>query len=305
MRKAFVGALVEAAERDERIWLLTGDLGYSVLEPFAGRFPGRFLNMGVAEQNMIGVASGLSASGKVVFAYSIANFSTMRCLEQIRNDVCHHGLDVKIVAVGGGFTYGSAGYTHHGVEDIAVMRAMPGIAVVAPGDDHEAALAAGCAAATRGPFYLRLGGRENSVHRTRPDFRLGKAICLRDGSDITLICTGGGLAPSMEAAEIKASEGVSVRVLSMHTVKPLDAEAVLAAAVETRALFTVEDHIVSGGLGGAVSEVLAEMDGGGAKLRRIGIADAVSSLTGSMDFLMERNNLSAKRIAEALTFRGP
>src|SRR5437763_8640674 len=158
------------AEEDERIWLLSGDLGYSVLESFVQKFPGRFVNVGVAEQNMIGVAAGLAMSGHVVFTYSIANFPVMRCLEQIRNDVCYHNLNVKIVAVGGGLAYGPAGYTHHALEYLAVMRAMTGMTVLAPGDPVETRLATKALADRQGPCYLRLGkAGEPLVHRQQPE----------------------------------------------------------------------------------------------------------------------------------------
>src|SRR5437763_8263703 len=158
------------AEEDERIWLLSGDLRYSVLERFAQKYPERFINVCVAEQNMMGVAAGLAMSGKTVFTYSIANFPVMRCLEQIRNDVCYHNLNVKIVAVGGGLAYGPAGYTHHALEDLAVMRAMPGMTVLAPGDPVEARLATTALADRQGPCYLRLGkAGEPLVHRQQPE----------------------------------------------------------------------------------------------------------------------------------------
>src|SRR5437667_4581521 len=157
MRSAFFDTLVRLAEDDERITLVVGDLGFGVIEPFARRFPDRFLNAGVAEQNMTGIGAGMALSGKVVFTYSIANFPTLRCLEQVRNDVCYHAADVKIVAVGGGFAYGSLGMTHHATEDLALMRALPGMVVVAPGDPIEVELATRAVVEHRGPCYLRLG----------------------------------------------------------------------------------------------------------------------------------------------------
>jgi len=190
MRTAFIETLCELAEQDERIWLLTGDLGYSVLEQFAERFPDRFVNVGVAEQNMTGVAAGLALCGKIVFTYSIANFPTLRCLEQIRNDVCHHNLNVKIVAVGGGLAYGAQGYTHHAIEDLAVMLALPNMTVIAPGDSVEVRLATRAIVDWPGPCYLRLGrAGERIVHQTEPEFQIGKAIVLQQGSDVTLIST--------------------------------------------------------------------------------------------------------------------
>src|SRR6266403_2240554 len=194
MRGAFFGALTELAERDERIHLVVGDLGFGAVEPFASRFPDRFLNAGVAEQNMTGVAAGLALCGKVVFTYSIGNFPTLRCLEQIRNDVCYHQANVKIVAVGGGLAYGSLGMTHHATEDLAILRSLPGLKVVAPGDPVETRLAVRALVADPSPCYLRLGrAGEPALHAGDIDFAIGRAITVREGSDATLISTGGML----------------------------------------------------------------------------------------------------------------
>jgi transketolase len=169
MRTAFIKALTDLAETDNRIWLVTGDLGFSVLEEFASRFPDRYLNVGVAEQNMTGVAAGLAMSGKIVFTYSIANFPTLRCLEQVRNDVCYHNANVKIVAVGGGLAYGAQGYTHHAIEDLAILRALPNIRVIAPGDPAETRAAVMAIVNTPGPCYLRLGkAGEPSFPKAKP-----------------------------------------------------------------------------------------------------------------------------------------
>jgi len=259
MRIAFIETVYELAEQDDRIWLLTGDLGFSVLERFARRFPKRYVNMGVAEQNMTGVASGLAFEGKTVFTYSIANFPVMRCMEQIRNDVCYHNLSVKIVAVGGGVAYGAAGYTHHAVEDLAVMRALPNMTVLAPGDPVEARLATRAVVDLDGPCYLRLGkGGEPVVHETAPAFQIGKALVVREGSDVTIISTGGILGEVMTAANQLAPQ-IQARVLSMPTVKPLDDGAIIRAANQTKLLVTVEEHSSVGGLGNAVAQVLSMM----------------------------------------------
>lgn len=258
MRTTFIQTLIELAEQDDTIWLLCGDLGYSVLEPFAARFSDRYLNVGVSEQNMIGVAAGLALCGKQVFCYSIANFPIMRCLEQIRNDVCYHNLSVRIVAVGGGLAYGAAGYTHHAVEDIGIMRILPNMTVLAPGDPVETALAVRAVVRHQGPCYLRLGkANEPIVHGTTPDFEIGKAILIRPGQDVTLISTGGTLSMTVEAAERLGERGCSARVLSMPTVKPLDLDAVNLAAAETKGIVTVEEH-TRGGLGSEVAEHLAQ-----------------------------------------------
>ncbi|PYM76947.1 MAG: transketolase, partial [Candidatus Rokuibacteriota bacterium] len=182
MRAAFFKTLLDLAERDERIHLVVGDLGFGVVEPFARRFPDRFLNAGVAEQNMTGVAAGLALCGKVVFTYSIGNFSTIRCLEQIRNDICYHRADVKIVSVGGGFAYGPLGMTHHALEDLAIMRVLPGMTVVAPGDPFEVEQATRAIVGQPGPCYLRLGrAGEPRIHRPGVVFELGRAIRVREG----------------------------------------------------------------------------------------------------------------------------
>src|SRR6185437_7546990 len=173
MRDAFFDALVELAEHDDRVHLVVGDLGFGVTKTFAQRFPRRFLNAGVAEQNMTGVAAGLALSGKVVFTYSIANFPVMRCLEQIRNDVCYHTLNVKIVAVGGGMAYGTAGCSHYALEDLAVLQALPNMTVIAPGDPVEVAWATRAIVAQPGPCYLRLGkAGEKRLHEGSPEFRV-------------------------------------------------------------------------------------------------------------------------------------
>ncbi len=310
MRTAFRDALLEVARHDPRVWLINGDLGFSVLEPFREEFPERFLNAGVAEQNMTGVAAGLALCGKVVFTYSICNFATLRCLEQIRNDVCYHHADVKVVSVGGGLAYGTQGYTHMGVEDLAVLRTLPGMTVVAPGDPVEAGLATRAVANLPGPCYLRLGkAGEPRVHTEIPDFHIGRAIRVREGSDLTLISTGGMLKAVVEAAELLTTRGVTARVLSMHTLKPLDVNAVLQAASETGCVLTVEEHLATGGLGGAVAEVLLD-HGQAPRFRRLALPETVAALTGKQSDLLRVYGLDAEGIAgsalevAALT-RGP
>ena len=301
MRTAFIQTLIEQARVDKRIFLLVGDLGYSVVEPFRQEFPDRFINIGVAEQNMTGIATGLAISGKVVFTYSIANFPTLRCLEQIRNDVCYHNTNVKIVAVGGGFAYGAHGMTHHATEDLAIMRALPNMTVIAPGDPVEAALATRAIIEWPGPCYLRLGkAQEPVVHKTSPNFRIGKAIVVRKGGDVTLITTGGILFNTAQAAEQLARQGIQARLLSMPTLKPLDSEAVLAAAQQTKAIITVEEHSLIGGLGSAVAEVLAELGNSHTTLRRMGIKNEFCQQVGSQEYLRGVYGLSVDGIIEVV-----
>src|SRR5437867_521792 len=209
MRTAFIKELFELAKQDDRIVLVVGDLGFGVVTPFMEQLPKQFLNAGVAEQNMTGIAAGLALSGKIALTYSIANFPTLRCLEHVRNDVCYHNANVKIVSVGGGFTYGAMGATHHAVEDIAVMRSLPNLVVVAPGDPVEARAATRAVIAYPGPCYLRLGkAGEPVVHQTPVEFELGKAIRMREGKDVTLISTGGILLNAVRAANLLAKEGI-------------------------------------------------------------------------------------------------
>lgn len=301
MRTAFIKELFELAKQDERIVLIVGDLGFGVVTPFIEQLPRQFLNAGVAEQNMTAMAAGMALSGKIAFTYSIANFPTMRCLEHVRNDVCYHHANVKIVSVGGGFTYGAMGATHHALEDLAVMRAMPGLMVVAPGDPVEARAATRAVTAYPGPCYLRLGkAGEPVVHQTAIEFALGKAIRMRDGRDATLISTGGILQNTVRAAERLAKEGIETRVLSMHTLKPLDTEAVLAAARETRAIFTVEEHSILGGMGSAVAELLAEAEGPKVVFKRIGVPPGFSPHIGSQEYMQECHGLTDEGIAKSV-----
>jgi len=300
LRGAFFKTLVELAERDDRIYLVVADIGFGVVEPFANKFPERFLNVGVAEQNLTSIAAGIAISGKIVFTYSIANFPILRCLEQIRNDVCYHKANVKIVSVGGGYSYGPLGMTHHATEDIAILRALPEMAVVAPGDPIEVRAATRAIVEHQGPCYLRLGrAGEPTLHDPVIDFRLGKAIQVRDGDAITIISTGALLQNAIRVADKLAARGIQARVLSMHTIKPLDEDAILAAARETRAIVTLEEHSIIGGLGGAVAECLAEA-GSSVPFKRLGLPSAFSSNVGSQEYLRSQSNLSPDGILNAL-----
>jgi transketolase len=298
MRTAFIEELVRLAEQDERIWLVCGDLGYSVLEAFGDRFPRRYLNAGVAEQNMTGIAAGLALMGKTVFTYSIANFPVMRCLEQIRNDVCYHNLNVKIVAVGGGLAYGSHGYTHHGVEDLAVMSALPNITVAAPGDPVEARAVTRIIASRPGAAYLRLGkAGEPVLHSAETSVNYGKAIIMRGGDDLTLISIGGMLANTLSAADKLAEAGYSVRVMSMPFAVPLDEEAIQTAVTETAVILTVEEHGI-GGLGTAVGECIARF-GGVAVFVPLRLGRSPIRTAGSQEQLRASQGLSVEGIVHS------
>ncbi len=301
MRTAFLKELFEIAKQNPRIVFMTGDLGFSVVEPFMQELPLQFVNAGVAEQNMTGMAAGMAMSGKIVFTYSIANFPTLRCLEHIRNDVCYHKANVKIVAIGGGFAYGAMGVTHHATEDLGIMRTLPGIVVIAPGDPLEARHATRAVVNHPGPCYLRLGkAGEPAVHPGEIEFEIGKAIRLRDGGDITLISTGSFLQTATKVAEALAARHIQARVLSMHTLKPLDNAAVLSAARETGAVATLEEHSVVGGLGSAVAEVLAESLEARVPFRRIGLLSAFSPHIGTQEYMQKQHGLDTESIVQSL-----
>ncbi|KAB2903199.1 MAG: transketolase [Anaerolineae bacterium] len=301
MRTAFINTLLEAAKQDERIMLVVGDLGFGVTASFANELPGQYVNAGIAEQNMIGLAVGLALSGKIVFTYSIANFPTIRCLEQIRNDVCYHNANVKIVSIGGGLSYGSLGMSHHAVEDLAIMRILPHMTVIAPGDPVETALATQAAIKHPGPVYLRLGrANEPVVHQKTFNFQIGRAIPVCTGKDATLIVTGGLLQEAVLAAQVLKTNGIEVGVISMPTLKPLDVEAVLAVSQRTDRIFTLEEHSILGGLGGAVAEILLES---GIRLKcfkRLGLKDAYTTVAGEQTYLKEVHGLDSQSIARVI-----
>lgn len=298
MRDAFVKRLSELAESDPRIVLITGDLGFGVLDEFERRFPGQYLNVGVAEQNMIAVGTGMALEGFIVFTYSIGNFPTMRCLEQIRNDTCYHEASVKIVSVGGGFSYGQLGMSHHATEDLSIMRAIPGLAVCAPGSATEVRQAVDAIVEQRGPVYLRLE-RGSSEFRDEggSTFILGRARMLRDGDGLTLIATGAIVAEAIAAGELLSSAGIDCRILSMHTLKPLDVDAIIAAATETGGIVTIEENTILGGLGGAVAEQCLEKGLRPRRYLRLGIPDQYTSIVGDQAYLRSQVGLDRGSIA--------
>ncbi|MBR0750592.1 transketolase [Bradyrhizobium jicamae] len=298
MRNTFVATLAELAERDPNIWLLCGDLGFSVLESFAAQFPDRFLNMGVAEQNMAGVAAGLALTGKTVFIYSIGNFPTLRCLEQLRNDVCYHGADVKIVSVGAGFAYGSQGYTHHAIEDVAVMSALPGIEVFVPADPAETRSIVRAIAASRRPSYLRLSRAGEPELSGEPLAGLHRPRWLRSPpADVCVLAAGPIAGACLEAARLLPG---NISVASVPCLKPIDDGFVRRVAGQARLIVTVEEHILRGGLHAAVSALLAG-ERSRAPVVGLGIPEADKlSVAGDRDSLLASAGLGPQAIAERI-----
>jgi len=301
VRNAFVRALTEAAARDPRVVFLTADLGYRLFDDFARRFPGRFLNAGVAEANMVGVASGLALEGKRPVVYSIAPFVTLRCYEQVRNDVCYNGAPVLLVGVGGGWSYGPNGPTHHGLEDVAAMRALPRMTVVCPGDPYETEAAVHVLFAHEGPAYLRLGrAGEPAVHPGPIQLRLDDVLVLREGHDVVLLSTGNMLATAVATADVLAGVGIGARVVSVPTVKPLPVAALAPLLRRVRAVATLEEHSLVGGFGTAVAEYLAER-GSPLRFRRFAAPDAFAAVCGAQDWYRAEHGLTAAQIAAAVT----
>ena len=301
MRSVFNRELLALAQKDERIHMVLADIGYGEIEPFRDAFPERYYNVGVAEQNMTGVACGIAMEGNIVVTYSIANFPTLRCLEQIRNDVCYHNANVKIVIIGGGVSYGPLGMSHHSTEDLAIMRALPGIVVLVPCDNKEAIAATHSMIAYDGPVYYRCGYKnERDIHEKEIDFQIGKAITVREGHDATLFFACPIGYNVKKAAELLEEKGTSCRVVSMHSIKPIDREAIISAVRETDAVITIEEHNLSGGLGGAVAEVLCDENAFPKKFKRIAFPDINVSIVGSQEWIRGEYGMSAESLADTI-----
>ncbi len=299
MRAAFATTLTGLAASDPRVMLLTGDLGYMALEPFAEAHPGRFLNVGVAEQNMVGLATGLAEAGRVPFVYSIVTFATLRAYEFVRNGPVLHRLPVRVVGVGGGFEYGHAGPTHHGLEDVGVMRLLPGMTVVAPADHRQARSALEATWDLPGPVYYRLGKDDRTVvPGLNGRFGLGRAERIRDGRDVVLIALGAVATEAVAAAQLLAGRGVQAAVLVVGCVSPAPADDLADVAAQVPLAVTVEAHSVAGGLGSLVAEVVAER-GLSCRLVRCGVRSAPDGRSGSQDYYHRVHGLNAAAIADA------
>ena len=300
MRIAFVNTLYKSARKNKDIMLITGDLGFSVFEDYIKNLPKQYLNAGVAEQNMTGLAAGLAMEGKTPFIYSIVPFVTMRNFEQIRNDICYQNLNVKIVGIGAGFSYGSYGHTHHGLEDVGVLRTLANLTIFCPGDPKEVEFVTRQALKIKGPVYIRLGkAGEPVIHDAGSKLEMGKGAMITDGKDLTIIAMSTMLYRALEVSKILTRKGLSVRVVSMHTIKPFDSNIVISSAKKTRAIFSLEEHSIIGGLGSAVAEVLAE-NSISTKFKRLGVPDKFTKVIGNQEFMREANNLSVDQIVDTI-----
>lgn len=298
MRNTFAKELTRLAAENPRVVLLSGDIGNKLFADFKVAAPDRFYNCGVAEANMTGMAAGFALSGFHPITYTITPFATVRCLEQIRIDVCYHDLPVVIVGTGAGLSYAELGPTHHSCDDIGLLRMLPNISIVCPCDPIEARLALRAAVAHKGPVYLRIGKKgEPDIHTNEPNFQIGKSITIRQGSDLCILSTGNAMSLALAVAEKLSATGVSVRVESFHTIKPLDTALLEKVSASYSIIATIEEHSIIGGLGSAVSEWMTDHGTPGCKLVRFGTGDYFLNTPGKQFFAREQYGLTAEKIA--------
>lgn len=303
MRSAFIKEVSALAEDDSGIVVISGDIGNQMFNAFQRRFPARFINAGIAEADMVGMAAGMAMAGLRPFTYAIASFSPGRCLEQIRLDVCQHNLPVVIAGVGAGLSYASLGPTHHALEDIAWMRTLPNMTILCPGDPLEVKAAVRASRLHNGPVYLRLGKKGEAVlHEREPDFRIGAALRMRAGESAALLAVGTVLPVALAAAEELGNRGISAAVYSFHTVKPLDTVllAHLFSAGGVKTVAVIEEHVAAGGAWAAVSEWLAEKGGSHTPLLRFGTPDAFFHEAGNQAWARRRMGIEPAYIAEKI-----
>ena len=294
MRDTFVQTLVELAKKDK-------NLGFGVLKPYYETVPDQFTNAGIAEQNMTTVAAGMALEGKNVFTYSIGNFPTLRCLEQIRNDCAYHDANVKVVCIGGGFVYGSLGMSHQATEDLAILRALPSVVVMAPADLVEAEECTRALAKYNGTAYLRLGrGGEKRIHDKIENFQIGKAIKIHDGEQVAIFSTGAIFEEVTAAYDELVERGYNPAVYTFPTIKPIDKETIEEVAKNVDLIVTCEEHNIIGGFGGAVAEVMAEMRDKKAVLMRVGLNDEYSIKVGNQKYLRQQYGIDSKGIIEKI-----
>ena len=302
-RDTFGKEILDLRDAYQNIAVVAADLSDATrVTEFSKKFPHNFIQVGIAEQNMVSIAAGLSLNGKKCFCTTFASFATMRCCEQIRNDVCYQNLDVKIVGIDSGVSTGFLGVTHYGLEDIAIMRAFPNMVIISPSDCLALAKLLWEITEYPGPAYIRLSGGKDIpvIYPENQEFKLGKSITLLEGKDVTIIATGLMVFESLKAAKILKEKGIRSSVIDMHTLKPLDNDAIKKSAEKTRLMVTVEEHNITGGLGSAVAEIMAEKGFSSNKLVRIGLPDAFFKKVGSHKNLLERYGLNSTGISNTI-----
>lgn len=300
MRATFFNSLIELYQNDRDFFVLTADLGYKLFDNFKNKAPERFYDIGVAEANMVGIASGLALTGKNVYCYSIIPFLVMRAYEQVRVDIAYHNVNVKLIGVGGGFAYGLEGFTHFGLEDFALMRSLPNMCVVSPADPVEATCLANICYKYEGPMYIRLGKTgEPIVYDKTPNFQIGKANIIKEGKKIALFAIGNMVYTGKLVADLLDKNGLRLTIINMHTLKPLDIETILQIATTHEVLFSLEEHNIHGGLGSAIAEVLAE-NGCRCRFKRFGIPEKLEKGMGNADYLRQIYGLTPEKISQKI-----
>ncbi len=295
MRTAYLDTLYDLASKDSRVYALISDNGAIVYDRFRKDLASQYLNLGISEANMLGMAAGMASCGKIPFAYTIGAFLAYRALEFIRNDICLQKMNVKIVGTGAGEVYSALGPTHHSTEDLGCIRSLPNLVILSPASPMEVKKAAVAAYEYNGPVYLRLGtNKEPEIYTDDYVFKIGKGLVVRDGKDITLIATGSMVKDVLDVAELLQKDGIQARVINMHTLKPIDKEIILQAVEETGKIVTIEDHNVIGGLGSAVAEVIAEA-GYGIPFKRLGLRN-FSCGYGTYEQVKEKNGIGLRQI---------
>lgn len=297
MRNAFAGELTKLAAENDKLVLLSGDIGNRLFDNFKSVAPNRFVNCGVAEANMMSVAAGMAMSGLKPVVYTIAPFVTARCYEQIKLDICYHNVPAVIVGTGAGLSYASLGPTHHSCEDIAILKVLPHMTIICPGDAHEVRLALRESIKIAGPVYIRLGKKgEPVIHKEEPRFTIGKGIIMQEGHTVSLLSTGNMLATAMECAEELAKQSISTQVVSLHTVKPLDYDLIQNIFSKFQLIATIEEHFLSGGLGSSIAEWKARQTYTKAKLLTFGVADEFMHTAGNQKYARQYFGLSTEKI---------
>lgn len=296
MRKEFINTLIKLAQKDKNIYLLTGDLGFSFLEEFAQKFPERFINCGIAEQNMTGVAAGLALEGKKPYMYSIIPFVVIRCLEQIRNDICYQNLNVKIIGAGAGFSYGSLGETHHAIEDIAILRSLPNITLLSPGDPVEMEELVLESYKIDGPVYIRMDKNAEKLYNLKPKIKIGRPNIINDGENGVLITTGSMLKTGIEVIKALKKTGVRFKLISVHTLKPINEKILLKELKTQKKIFTLEEHGLIGGLGSCIGEILLKNKIRNFLFEAIGVTHKHLGIIGKQEYLRKYHRINSNNV---------
>ncbi len=300
MRFAVVNTIYKAALQNPNIIFMTGDLSHANENEFRTNLPNQYINVGIAEQNMIGIAAGLALSGKKVFAYSIVPFVTMRCFEQVKSDLCYQNLDVTLIGVGGGFIYGQYGNTHCSIEDIAVMRVLPNMKIVCPANPLECEILTKQIISLNGPTYIRIGRGKESMPSNKYNVNFGKGYYVYKTGKIALFSYGTILSEAEKVVAALKLKSIDAQLINMHTIKPIDIDVIMNTLNSCDAIFTIEEHNIIGGLGSAIAEIISEVKQKPLLFKRFGVHDTYLKEIGTQDYLRDKHGISAEKITEGI-----